>query len=169
MGAFQHVSAMLAEAIEALNCRPGGIYVDCTLGGGGHSEAICEKIGPDGILIGLDQDDAAIEHNTIRLAPYASRTHLFHSNYVHLAEILSKLKIPAVDGILLDLGLSQYQLEGSGRGFLFRPTNRWICAWINANRPVPVKLSTNIRWTNSNGSFLDTVKNVGPNASPGPS
>ena len=120
MRTFQHVSAMLAEAIEALNCRPGGIYVDCTLGGGGHSQAICEKIGPDGILIGLDQDDAAIEHNTIRLAPYASRIHLFHSNYVHLPEILSQLKIPAVDGILLDLGLSQYQLEGSGRGFSFQ-------------------------------------------------
>ena len=111
---------MLNEATEALNCRPGGIYVDCTLGGGGHAQAICENTSPDGILIGLDQDDAAIKHNTARLAPYASRIHLFHSNYIHLAEILSQLKIPAVDGILLDLGLSQYQLEGSGRGFSFQ-------------------------------------------------
>jgi len=117
---FRHVSAMLPEAVAALNCRPGGIYVDGTLGGSGHAKAICEKIAPDGILIGIDQDRAAIDHANEILASYAANVHLFHGNYVQLPEYLAQLGIAAVDGIMLDLGLSQHQIEASGRGFSFQ-------------------------------------------------
>lgn len=117
---LRHVSAMLSEAVAALNCRPGGIYVDGTLGGSGHAKAICEKIAPGGTLIGIDQDRAAIEHAHKILASYGANVHLFHGNYAEMPMYLSQIGIAAVDGILLDLGLSQYQIEASGRGFSFQ-------------------------------------------------
>jgi 16S rRNA (cytosine1402-N4)-methyltransferase len=116
---YRHVSAMLSEVITALGCHPGGVYVDCTLGGAGHARAICEKIMPDGILVGIDQDHAAIAHARKVLERYAANTHFFHGNFVDLPDYLKQLNLASVDGILLDLGLSQYQLEASGRGFTF--------------------------------------------------
>lgn len=111
---------MLNEVIFYLNCRPGKIYVDGTLGGAGHARAICDKITPDGIFIGFDQDiDAINQANTI-LQKYDMQVHLRHDNFIHLPEFFSQLNINAADGILLDLGLSQNQLERSGRGFSFR-------------------------------------------------
>lgn len=118
--AYRHVSAMLKETIECLACRPGGIYVDCTLGGAGHAKAVCELISPTGRFIGIDQDGDAIANGRERLAPYADIIHLFHGNYIHLPDYLNQLHIEAVDGILLDLGLSQHQLDTSGRGFSFQ-------------------------------------------------
>ncbi len=117
---YNHTSVMLNEVISYLNCRPGKIYVDCTLGGSGHSRAILEKIMPDGFLIGIDQDKDAIDNAKKALKPYASGTYFFHGNFIHLWDILSELNIRAVDGILLDLGLSLHQLESGGRGFSFR-------------------------------------------------
>ncbi len=111
---------MLNEAIQFLNCKPGKIYVDCTLGGSGHSMAILGKITPDGVLIGIDQDQDAIVNAKRVLKPYAFNIRLFHDNFVNLPSILSKLSIAAVDGILLDLGISLQQLESSGRGFSFK-------------------------------------------------
>jgi 16S rRNA (cytosine1402-N4)-methyltransferase len=111
---------MLNEVVFYLNCQPGKIYVDCTLGGSGHGKAICQKIIPDGLLIGIDQDIDAIKHAKSVLQDYSSNVHLFHGNFVRLPEFLSQLNISAVDGILLDLGVSLYQLEASGRGFSFR-------------------------------------------------
>lgn len=119
---YRHVSVMRDEVIAHLNCRPGKIYVDCTLGGAGHSRAILERIQPDGMLIAIDQDMAAIRHAEKTLAPYASTLRLFHDNYIHLPDILSKLGIEKVDGILADLGLSFNQIENSGRGFSFQKT-----------------------------------------------
>ena len=116
---FRHVSAMLDEAVTCLSCRPGGIYVDGTLGGAGHARAICERIKPNGRFIGVDRDHAAIANARPLLEPYGIEVHLFHGNFVHLPDYLNQLNIQAVDGILLDLGLSQYQLESSGRGFSF--------------------------------------------------
>ena len=117
---YKHIPVMLNEVIQFLNCKPGNIYVDCTLGGSGHSMAILERIIPDGVLIGIDQDkDAVINAKTV-LQPYAFNIRLFHDNFVNLPSILSKLSIAAVDGILLDLGISLQQLESSGRGFSFK-------------------------------------------------
>ncbi len=117
---FRHVSAMLQEAVACLACRPGGIYVDGTLGGAGHARAICQQMMPGGMLIGIDQDHDAVANAQSFLEPFAAHVHLFHGNYLHLPDYLNQLKINAVDGILLDLGLSQYQLESSGRGFSFQ-------------------------------------------------
>jgi 16S rRNA (cytosine1402-N4)-methyltransferase len=118
--AFQHVSAMMHEVMECLACRAGGTYVDCTLGGSGHAKAICEKIGSEGRLIGIDQDRDAIANAKKILAPFVANINLFHGNFTGLPDYLAQLGIAAVDGILLDLGLSQHQLEASGRGFTFQ-------------------------------------------------
>jgi 16S rRNA (cytosine1402-N4)-methyltransferase len=117
---YKHIPAMLNEVLCYLNCRPGKIYVDCTLGGSGHARAICEKIVPHGWFIGIDQDRDAISNAQHVLQDDAVAVHLFHGNFVGLPEFLSQLQIPAVDGILLDLGLSLDQLEDSGRGFTFK-------------------------------------------------
>lgn len=117
---YGHVSAMLHEAVACLNCRPGGIYVDGTIGGAGHARAICLQIMPGGKLIGIDQDRDAIANAQTLLEPFAPDVHLYHGNFIHLPEYLQELRVDAVDGILLDLGLSQHQLEASGRGFSFQ-------------------------------------------------
>lgn len=117
---YRHVPAMLQEVLFYLNCRPGKIYVDGTLGGAGHAGAICDKITPGGVFIGIDQDIDAINHAETALQNYSLHIHLIHGNFVRLPEFLSQLKINAVDGLLLDLGLSLHQLEDSGRGFSFR-------------------------------------------------
>ncbi len=116
---FKHIPVMLPQVLHYLNCKQGKIYVDCTLGGSGHARAICEKIVPDGVLIGIDQDVDAIQNATKVLKQFDLSIHLFHENFVHLPELLRQLRIAAVDGILLDLGISLHQLESSGRGFSF--------------------------------------------------
>ena len=110
---------MLNEVVNYLNCRPGNVYVDGTLGGCGHARVICEKIFPGGTFIGIDQDVDAISNAETVLKDYSSIINLFHGNYIHLPEFLTRLKIASVDGILLDLGMSQHQIEKSGRGFSF--------------------------------------------------
>jgi len=111
---------MLNEVVNYLNCRPGNVYVDGTLGGCGHARAICEKIFPGGRFIGIDQDIDAISNAETVLKDYTSNIHLFHGNFISLPEFLTQLEIDRVDGILLDLGLSLHQIENSGRGFSFR-------------------------------------------------
>ena len=111
---------MPKEVENYLNCRPGKICVDGTLGGCGHARKICENILPSGLLIGIDQDMDAITNAEKILASYAANIRLFHDNFIHLPDILSQLNIAAVDGILLDLGISLHQIENSGRGFSFR-------------------------------------------------
>jgi len=111
---------MLNEVVFYLNCRPGKIYVDGTLGGAGHAGAICNKITPGGVFIGIDQDIDAVNHAKTALQNDALHIHLLHGNFVRLPEFLSQLNIDAVDGLLLDLGVSLHQLEDSGRGFSFR-------------------------------------------------
>ncbi len=110
---------MVDEVLHYLNCRPGGIYVDGTLGGAGHARRIIEQILPHGLFIGIDQDKDAIENAKEVLKPYSDRVNLFRANFISLPGILSQLGISAVDGILLDLGLSFHQLKESGRGFSF--------------------------------------------------
>lgn len=117
---FRHTPAMLPEVLNYLNCKPGKIYVDCTIGGSGHARAVCDKILPDGLLIGIDQDIVAVENARKVLKPFEFNVHLFHDDFVNLPNILKRLEITAVDGILLDLGVSLFQIESSGRGFSFK-------------------------------------------------
>lgn len=116
---YHHVPVLLKEAIRYLNCRPGKIYVDGTLGGCGHAIEVLKQAEPDGLLIGLDLDSDAIDNARKILSDFGSRVRLFHHNFASLSAILSQTGIPAVDGILIDTGMSLYQLEKSGRGFSF--------------------------------------------------
>lgn len=116
---FAHTSVLLREIIEGLQIKPDGIYVDGTLGGGGHSSEVAKRL-QNGRLIGIDQDDAAIEAATKRLAPWADRVTLVRDNYCNLQAVLKSLDIEKVDGIMLDLGVSSYQFDEAGRGFSYR-------------------------------------------------
>lgn len=116
---YRHTPVLLPEALHYLDCRPGGIYVDCTLGGSGHARPIAESIAPGGILIAIDQDPEAIEHAAHVFRTASVSVHMFHGNFVLLPEYLSRLSLTAVDGILMDLGISSHQIRSSGRGFSF--------------------------------------------------
>lgn len=116
---FKHYSVMLNETIEQLNIKPDGIYVDGTLGGGGHSLEICKRL-TTGRLIGIDQDEDAIKAAGERLAEHKDKVTIVRSNYSRMAEVLRELKIPKVDGVLLDLGVSSFQLDTPMRGFTYR-------------------------------------------------
>lgn len=117
---FKHKSVLLDEVIENLNIRPDGTYVDGTLGGAGHSNVIASKLNAAGRLIGIDQDAAAIETATERLAPFGDRITIVRSNYRSVKEIVNKYSPEGVDGILLDLGVSSYQLDTAERGFGYK-------------------------------------------------
>ncbi|SKB67185.1 16S rRNA (cytosine1402-N4)-methyltransferase [Lachnospiraceae bacterium] len=118
---FRHKSVLLEETVGGLNVKPGGIYVDGTLGGAGHSSLIASKLDPaaGGRLIGLDQDEAAIQAATKRLEPYSDRVTIVRSNYSNVKGVLQELGIEQVDGIMLDLGVSSYQLDTAERGFSY--------------------------------------------------
>lgn len=117
---FYHQSVMAEEVIRFLEPRPGGIYVDGTLGGAGHALRILEASSPDGMLIGFDIDEEALGAATERLRPYGSRARLFHANFSNIAEILAEAGIKRIDGLLLDVGVSSHQLDTAERGFSFR-------------------------------------------------
>ena len=116
---FVHKSVLLYETVGSLNIKPGGIYVDGTLGGGGHAYEVCKRLG-SGRLIGIDQDADAIEAAGRRLAPFKDKVTIVRSNYRSMADVLKELDIPRVDGIYLDLGVSSYQLDTASRGFTYR-------------------------------------------------
>lgn len=117
---FEHTSVLLRETIEYLAIKPDGIYLDGTLGGGGHSYAIASALGGKGRLIGIDQDEAAIEAAGRRLAPYQDRVTLIRDNYRNARHVLKQAGVEKVDGIVLDLGVSSFQLDNSARGFSYR-------------------------------------------------
>ncbi len=116
---FHHVSVMLEEVLEGLSIKPGGIYVDCTLGGAGHSKEIAKLLGPEGILIGIDQDINAIKAAGEKLEEYKDRVKLVHNSFFNLKQVLEELNIDTVDGILMDLGVSSHQLDEAQRGFSY--------------------------------------------------
>ncbi len=116
---FHHVPVMTREVLHYLKPGQGHVFVDGTLGGSGHARAILERLPPDGVFIGIDWDREAIAHAQQALKPYAHRMHLFHGNFTQLPDCLRRLNVPAVDGILLDLGVSLQQLEYAGKGFSF--------------------------------------------------
>ena len=115
---FKHVSVLLNECIEALDIKENGIYVDCTLGGAGHSSHIVKHLSKDGTLIGIDQDQDALKAAKERLKEFENVKYV-HNNFYNIDSILNELDIEKVDGILMDLGVSSYQLDEASRGFSY--------------------------------------------------
>lgn len=135
MGSF-HEPVMLEEVVQSLRCRSGGIYVDGTLGGGGHARAILERSAPDGLLIGIDRDDDAIVASEESLQPFGRRKILVKGNFADIGNILTNLKIGEVDGVLLDLGVSSHQLDTADRGFSF-----------SSNAPLDMRMDRGSRYS----------------------
>jgi 16S rRNA (cytosine1402-N4)-methyltransferase len=141
---FKHTPVMVPEVLHYLNCKPGKVYVDGTLGGSGHAGAICRKIDPGGVLVGIDQDIDAVKNAKKVLKSFDVTVHLFHGNFINLREFLRQLEIDAADGILLDLGISLHQIESSGRGFSFQ-------------RDEPLDMRMNISTTTTAGDLISRM------------
>ena len=116
---FKHISVLLEETIEGLNINPDGIYVDGTLGGGGHAYEVCKRLSDKGRFIGIDQDEAAIKAGGERLSDFKDKVTIVRSNYCNMKQVLHDLGISGVDGIVLDLGVSSHQLDTADRGFSY--------------------------------------------------
>ncbi|QDX95182.1 16S rRNA (cytosine(1402)-N(4))-methyltransferase RsmH [Brevibacillus laterosporus] len=116
---FHHVTVLLQEAVEGLHIRPDGIYVDCTLGGAGHSALIASKLGDQGKLIAIDQDDVALANAKEKLQSYGDKVILVKSNFSYLKDVVQDLGLDGVDGVLFDLGVSSPQLDVEERGFSY--------------------------------------------------
>mgnify|MGYP004505635151 FL=1 len=116
---FKHVSVLLHETVDGLQVKPDGVYVDGTLGGGGHSYEICKHLDSEGRLIGIDQDAEALNAAKKRLGEFSDRTIFVKSNYGQMGDVLKQQGIDKVDGIVLDLGVSSYQLDNAERGFSY--------------------------------------------------
>ena len=117
---FEHKSVLLYETVDGLNIKPDGIYVDGTLGGGGHAYEVASRLGDKGSIIGIDQDEAAINAAGARLKDFGEKVTIVRSNYCEMKSRLQELGIDKVDGIVLDLGVSSYQLDTAERGFSYR-------------------------------------------------
>lgn len=120
---FVHKSVLLEETVGNLNVKPDGIYVDGTLGGGGHAHYVCSQLSHKGRFFGIDQDDAAIQAAGERLAEFGDKVTIIRSNYCNMVDVLKEKGITGVDGIVLDLGVSSYQLDTAERGFTYRDEN----------------------------------------------
>ncbi|MDB4897003.1 MAG: putative S-adenosylmethionine-dependent methyltransferase [Firmicutes bacterium] len=116
---FHHVPVLLQQTLEALAIRPDGIYVDCTLGGAGHASEIAARLGPQGRLIGLDQDETALRAAGERLRPFGDRVQLVKTNFAEIAAVMERLGVGPVSGVLMDIGVSSHQLDEAERGFSF--------------------------------------------------
>ncbi|TAJ09628.1 MAG: 16S rRNA (cytosine(1402)-N(4))-methyltransferase RsmH [Nitrospirae bacterium] len=114
-----HIPVLAEEVVAGLGCKPGGRYVDCTVGYGGHAALILERSAPDGVLIGMDQDEAALRAAGERLQPYAGRVRLVRGNFQELKQQLRSMGVAEVDGVMFDLGVSSAQLDEPTRGFSF--------------------------------------------------
>ena len=117
---FKHVSVLLDETITGLNIKPDGIYVDGTLGGGGHAYEVLKRLSPKGRLIGIDQDGEALKAAGKRLKEFENQVTLVRDNYCEIERVLKDLNIETVDGIVLDIGVSSYQLDNLERGFSYK-------------------------------------------------
>ncbi len=119
---FKHTSVLFSETIKNLNIKPNGIYVDGTLGGGGHASGICEKLSTEGLFIGIDRDRDAINAAEERLKSFPCKKIFVQNNYANIKEVLEELEIEGIDGAILDLGVSSFQLDNYERGFSYMQT-----------------------------------------------
>lgn len=117
---FHHQPVLLEECLQLLDIKPTGVYFDCTLGGGGHSEAIVGQLSESGLLVGLDQDEDALTAATTRLKKFGGKVRTVRSNFADLDKVAEELEIAAVDGLLFDLGISSYQVDQAQRGFSYQ-------------------------------------------------
>jgi 16S rRNA (cytosine1402-N4)-methyltransferase len=136
---FNHTSVLLQETIEELHIRPDGIYVDGTLGGGGHSYEICRRLTEGGRLIGIDQDADAIAAASERLSEFRDRVTIVRSNYSDMEHVLQDLGIDHVDGIILDLGVSSFQLDTPERGFTYRSEDAPLDMRMDDRQPLTAR------------------------------
>lgn len=136
MSEYKHVSVLLNESIDGLNVKDGGIYFDGTLGGGGHSYEILKKSAPHGKLVATDLDDYAIKRATERLKEFDGRFTIVKDNFKNFAEIKRNLKIDGFDGILLDLGVSSFQLDDRSRGFSYMADNELLDMRMDKSNPL---------------------------------
>lgn len=154
---FHHVSVLLNECIDGLEIKPDGIYVDGTMGGGGHSVAICSKLSQNGLLIGIDQDINAIKASEKRLKAKYQNVIVVHDNFSNIKSILENLNINSINGILMDLGVSSHQLDEPDRGFSYMH-NADLDMRMNQNAPFTAKEVVN----NYSESDLERIiKNYG--------
>lgn len=155
---FKHKSVLLEECIENLNIHSEGVYVDGTLGGAGHSFEIAKRLSLKGRLIGFDQDDAAILTATKRLEPFSDRVTIIRSNFSLMKEMLHEHSIEKVDGILLDLGVSSYQLDNKERGFTYREADAPLDMRMDQRQELTAKDIVN---TYSEMELFRIIKNYG--------
>lgn len=154
---YEHIPVLLAEVIEYLDCRDGDIIVDCTLGGGGHAEAILNKITPAGIVIGIDKDEAAINAARIKLGSFSQQIIFVKADFFDIDEVLEDLKIKEVDGILFDLGVSSFQLDNSIRGFSYKQDAKLD---MRMDQSLDISASDIVN-TYSEGKLTEIIKNYG--------
>lgn len=140
---FNHVSVLLNETIESLNIKPDGIYVDGTLGGAGHSFEICKLLSNEGKLIGIDQDEDAINAATLKLMPYNERAIVIRDNYKNLVTRVKELGIESVNGILLDIGVSSFQLDTKERGFSYMEKDAPLDMRMDNRNPLTAEIIVN--------------------------
>lgn len=155
---FKHKSVLLEECIQNLNIQSDGIYVDGTLGGAGHSFEIAKRLSKDGRLIGFDQDEDAIKTATKKLEPFSERVTIIHSNFANMKEELYARSVEKVDGILLDLGVSSYQLDQKERGFTYREADAPLDMRMDQRQQMTAKDIVN---TYSEADLFRIIKNYG--------
>ena len=153
---FRHEPVLLKECIDGLNIKKDGIYVDGTLGGAGHSEAILQKLGQKGQLLGIDKDKEALNFAKEKLKKYPNVKYI-HGNHDNIKEILETLGIEKVDGILLDLGVSSYQLDNKERGFSYLGNNK-LDMRMDKNQELTAKIVVN---TYKEKELADIIYNYG--------
>lgn len=138
---FNHKSVLLEETIDSLNIKPNGIYVDGTLGGAGHASVVCSKLSENGRFIGIDQDNDALSVARNRLAPFAEKIQvdIVKSNYCEIGRVLKELGVEKVDGILLDIGVSSYQIDTAQRGFTYKEESAPLDMRMDQSNPFTAK------------------------------
>ena len=155
---FGHKSVLLDETIESLDIKPDGIYVDGTLGGGGHASEVCRRLGDKGRFIGIDQDADAIAAASERLKEFGDKVTIVRSNYENVDEVLKELGISQVDVIYLDLGVSSYQLDTAERGFTYREDDAPLDMRMDQRNEMTAKDIVN---TYSESELFHIIKNYG--------